>query len=44
MGMERDVVSQDFNILQHECDTLAKHFASVWDQVIHTSPSEDDVI
>lgn len=40
---ESDVVSQDHNIIQHECYILAKHFASVWDYANHTSLSEKEV-
>ncbi|KAK7151638.1 hypothetical protein R3I94_008091 [Phoxinus phoxinus] len=46
MGMEgnkSDMVSQDHNIMQYECDNLAKHFASVWDYASHISPSEEEV-
>ncbi len=46
MGMEGDksvMVSQDQNIMQHECDTLARHFASVWNYASHISLSEEEV-
>ncbi len=45
MGMEgdkSDMVSQDQNIMQRECDTLARHFASVWNYAIHISLSEEE--
>lgn len=38
-GDKSDMVSQDHNIMQHECDILAKHFASMWDYASHTSLS-----
>ncbi len=46
MGMEgdkSDMVSQDQNIMQRECDTLARHFASVWNYASHISLSEEEV-
>ncbi len=29
--------------MQRECDTLARHFASVWNYASHTSLSEEEV-
>lgn len=46
MGMEgdkSDVVPQDQNIVQHECDILARQFASVWNYASHTSLSDEEV-
>ncbi len=46
MGMEgdkNDMVSQDQNIMQRECDSLARHFASVWHYASLISLSEEEV-
>lgn len=45
LGMEASQVpaEQNHNTLQLQCDTLAKHFASVWEQSKQTLPSEDEV-
>ncbi len=42
-GDKSDMVSQDQNIMQRECDTLARHFASVWNYASHISLSEEEV-
>ncbi|KAI7798648.1 hypothetical protein IRJ41_011504 [Triplophysa rosa] len=46
MGMEgerNDVVPQEQNIVQRECDILGRNFASVWNSASHTSLSEEEV-